>query len=312
MRERVNIALWLLCLGFLSWFVPSLAQAYCFARTDAPRFGACQDSGSPRLHWTRGCAAYVFHELAFQRLPELSEQQVRDQTQAAFDTWRNAACEADPFSVQQLPGTTSGAPLDFVYDVPNEFVVSALTAAEWRAEMLDDNAIAMTQLWYNADTGEIYDVDVLLNLGQGDFGDCSAACASGTIDLQNTLTHEAGHVLGLGHTPVLGATMVTDARPGVTFMRSLETDDVLGLCALELPSHSCATGDSCECDTAPVVPSSQAVASAGCSLLTRTGPGQAGRGVTSGGWLLALAFMALCWRRVGGSTRGGRCTSSDE
>ncbi len=51
-------------------------------------------------------------------------------------------------------------------------------------------------------------------------------------DLQNTITHEAGHLVGLAHSPVAGATMNATTKPGETTKRSLSPDDVAGVCAI--------------------------------------------------------------------------------
>jgi uncharacterized protein (TIGR03382 family) len=51
-------------------------------------------------------------------------------------------------------------------------------------------------------------------------------------DLQNTLTHESGHFIGLAHSPVPGATMNATTQPGETLKRSLSSDDIAGVCAI--------------------------------------------------------------------------------
>lgn len=287
--------------------------AYCFARTDAPRFGACVDSDAPRLHWERSCLTYVFHSDVFERLqPKLSEPQVRSIAQDSFTAWLEVDCEAlGSFSIQQQANTTSGEALEFLRDVENESVLSAMTREEWDAAELDDNAIAMTHLWYSPSTGEIYDVDVLLNLGQGAFGSCDPPCTDGTIDLRNTLTHEAGHVLGLGHTPVYGATMAADARPGATFMRSLEVDDKLGLCALELPTFTCESESGhCFCDPPPIIPSVIRTGGVGCAV--GAGGGSSSSAGSSTAWLMVACLGLSLWaRRRHGGARGARAQHCD-
>jgi hypothetical protein len=63
------------------------------------------------------------------------------------------------------------------------------------------------------------------------------------MDLQNTVTHEVGHVLGLAHSSVTGATMNATTAPRETDKRSLAADDIQGVCAIyPPPSGGCGCG----------------------------------------------------------------------
>jgi hypothetical protein len=106
------------------------------------------------------------------------------------------------------------------------------------------------------DSGRLVDADIELN--GVNFRFTTGECA-GRMDLENTLTHEMGHVLGLDHTcddgsrhptpvddhgdpipacdgplpeSVRLATMYPFARACDTFMRTPEADDVRGVCAI--------------------------------------------------------------------------------
>jgi hypothetical protein len=110
--------------------------------------------------------------------------------------------------------------------------------------------IALTTVTYRPSTGEIIDADVELNGWDGTgslsgadgyyftCGNYPTVCtAPGQqnciyMDVQNTVTHEAGHFLGLGHTTVSGATMFPSASAGDTNKRTLEADDVSGICSI--------------------------------------------------------------------------------
>ena len=52
------------------------------------------------------------------------------------------------------------------------------------------------------------------------------------MDLQNTVTHEAGHFIGLAHTQVSGATMNATTAPREVSKRDLASDDLAGVCAV--------------------------------------------------------------------------------
>lgn len=90
----------------------------------------------------------------------------------------------------------------------------------------DESLLAMTSSYSDA-AGNFVGFDIAVNTQDHDWamdGDADA------IDLQNTLTHEWGHVLGLGHSEFdVLATMHASASPGETHKRDLAQDDVDGL-----------------------------------------------------------------------------------
>jgi hypothetical protein len=126
--------------------------------------------------------------------------------------------------------------------------------------------IALTTTTYAADSGEIVDADMELIDWTGEAGSLAArdegwyftcfdpgsegACTAygeagcHSMDLRNTTTHEAGHFVGLAHTPVADATMQATAAIGETKKRTLEDDDRQGLCTIypkAAPTSVCVT-----------------------------------------------------------------------
>ncbi len=135
----------------------------------------------------------------------------------------------------------------------------------------DSAIIALTTVLYNKRTGEIADADIELNGAYYAFSTVDSPPCSSTptvlpptcvaTDVENTVTHEIGHVLGLNHTPVPGATMDATAPLGETSKRTLSDDDIAGMCAIYPRGEPATT----------CVPQGSSVSGQGCS----TGPGGA-------------------------------------
>ncbi len=100
-------------------------------------------------------------------------------------------------------------------------------------------AIALTTTTYDPLSGRILDADVEFN-SKRFFqtatdtpcvppGNWAPTCTS--WDIQNTLTHEIGHALGLDHTTVAGSTMNSSAPPGETSKRTLDVGTASFPCA---------------------------------------------------------------------------------
>ncbi|MBS2031213.1 MAG: matrixin family metalloprotease [Deltaproteobacteria bacterium] len=131
--------------------------------------------------------------------------------------------------------------------------------------------IALTTTTYNFETGEIFDADIELNEAEFPFttadpypdgGDVCGTLGANPLscvgtDLRNTVTHESGHMLGLGHSADVHATMFASANTGETSKRDLADDDIAGICAIYptgLKAQTCGdappTNKGCGCGSA--------------------------------------------------------------
>jgi uncharacterized protein (TIGR03382 family) len=109
------------------------------------------------------------------------------------------------------------------------------------------------------------------------------------IDLQNTLTHELGHAMGLDHVASPGSTMEPTAPPGETQKRILDDGTAAGFCSVYprgRPSLQCVDPDTVN---ERLVARGQGLSGLGCA--SSGGPGAPS---------LLLALLGLLRRRPRG------------
>lgn len=92
-----------------------------------------------------------------------------------------------------------------------------------------EDAYALTSVTFDVKSGKLADADIEFN--GGDFTFTNVDDPAGTlVDVRNTLTHEVGHFIGLDHSTEVDSTMFARAVEGELKKRSLQQDDIMGLC----------------------------------------------------------------------------------
>lgn len=282
----------LLALGLMAAILGASSPARGYVRT-------LSSHGNP-IFWAESC---VFLVPPASAPSELTEAEMMAAIEAAASTWSEVATS---YVRLVIDPAQEGLRAEYLYDSPNVNAV-VFVAHGWPH---DPNAAGLTTLTYIAsdrasEDGRIFDADVELNEEQFDF---STTGAPALHDLQNVLTHELGHVLGLDHTcddglitptpvdengatipacypiaalppKVTEATMFNFAYPGETSKRDLSADDIAGVTAIYPLAE-----DPHRCEPPTMTPSKQC----GCASGSTTLPGVPG--------VLALGLL-LGWRR---------------
>lgn len=260
-RSRNARALAALALLSGATFVSSPAAAYC--RTKAcdttPSYGDvwdeapqptecvrnaqdCYVQGTP-LFWPHNCLSFAVQKDGSKK-SEISAETAAGVIAYAFEKWASVDCgggEAPSFRVKDS-GTVdcSKAEYNQIDGNSNTFM---FRDKDWPYHNAID-ALALTTVTYNVETGEIYDADVEVNTDQATFT-TTPMPPTDAADLEAVLTHEIGHFLGLSHSEVNAATMrAIGYQLGTIGLRTLAPDDVQGVCEIYPPGQSLSS--SCE------------------------------------------------------------------
>jgi len=230
---------------------PSLYYVPTYSTADPPR----------PLRWMRSnCVIMRANSAGSADVADDSELEALNR---AVANW-TAATQACSFLRLKVLEPSADAKPGFDRQGPNENVVSWIED-DWQSLKAGDGpaatgASAITIVFFNdqptsADYGRIYDADIYLN---GQHFTFSTGGERGLTDVENVLTHELGHVMGLDHTcddgqrrpvpldnsghpipscssrglseAVTEATMYPNASTGETKKRSPEVGDVHGIC----------------------------------------------------------------------------------
>lgn len=258
-----------------------LALCALLVSASASAYELKRDSAGEPVRWADGRVSFVVDaSLA----AHLGEPRALEAVQAAFEALDAHTPELE---VKAAPGETHGVGYDFSGG-ENQSELVATDDWHW-----DSNAIAVTIVTVDAKRHVILDSDIALNTAARHF----RVLESGSIpdgrtpfdDIQNTVTHELGHALGLAHNAELPqAVMYPSARRGEVSKRELSSDDEAAL-ALLYGSGPLPHDESSEQDAAM-----------GCSA----------SGNARVGAFPLLLLLGLLWARRARTPRASRATAA--
>ena len=280
--------------GLALVLAPVNAAAYCRidvcqSQGNCDGTAECPDSGERSVFWERACVPISVHADG-SLLLGLSAEDARDLVMEALRTWTSVACP-DGGSPSLVVTAVDPVECDEV-----GYNTCAPNANSWIFR--DDDwphaatALGYTQPHFSTTTGVIHDADIEFN---------SARIAAEGLDVRAVLVHEAGHFLGLDHSPDEAATMYEDY--GASEQATLSLDDVEGICAIYPPNREVGPCDlrpehgllrGCvedDCSAAPTDDSEPLEPADGCAFVPAARPRLPGAQGVLIGVLLAASLL---------------------
>lgn len=159
--------------------------------------------------------------------------------QASFATWSSPQCTTLTFDYR---GETARTDVGYSQAAGADNInLVVWIFAQWPH---DASALALTTSTYYPDSGVILDTDMEVN-GVNFQWRVITSPDTMHVDIQNVVTHEAGHVIGLDHVNDQTATMYPTSPNGETSKRDLSPDDIDGVCSIyPVPGYDGGSGGS--------------------------------------------------------------------
>lgn len=246
-RTVVQTALMLLAGLLLQVGLTPTAHAYeqtmsCIPGA-APEHQGCRPKETPiGLRWPSTCVSWRLGDSIDPQSP------MAGAIRASFASWNEPECGGITL---RYAGTTDQDVVGYdCRDGGARNANSVMLVDDWHK---GSQIVALTSVTYQVSTGYILDADIEMNNEHFEWGIVTTPSSQmNTMDIQNAMTHEVGHFIGLDHTEdesftgpghYEDATMYRLTFRAETKRRQLHPDDIAGLCAI-YPAEE-ADADSC-------------------------------------------------------------------
>lgn len=236
-------------LGFSAFF-SSNGFAYCLTHTCDQRKEDCEidqttgcNIGGKTLYWASSIVTWSIQKDG-SPLEGITAETLRDVVASAFGRWEAADCgnglhpliDMEPYPTDS-PFVTCSKP-EYNQDQPNANIIT-FHDETWPYAEVGAETLALTTVYFNPQSGEIYDANVEINSNLNKFVLTDAVYP--VVDLNSVITHELGHFLGLSHSLYHpSATMYASYDEG---MKTLDDDDVQAICASLPPGRPTVDSD---------------------------------------------------------------------
>ncbi|HWT02209.1 MAG TPA: carboxypeptidase regulatory-like domain-containing protein [Pyrinomonadaceae bacterium] len=218
---RRLIASLVLVIFSLGWVGPASVRAYTLQHTDS--------TASVRIKWPS-------HTITVALSSSLSSPpaNIKPGSDVLGAVRRSLARWAEAAGIQFVETQSDALNISPSGGGDGVSLITIADTAENRAVFMSAERTGRTRIFYDPATGAIAEADVVLN----PVAQFSTDGTPGTYDLEATLTHEVGHILGLEHSDEAGAAM--QPRQGTNGLyeqaavcpRTLSDDDRAGALAL--------------------------------------------------------------------------------
>ncbi len=196
------------------------------------------------VFWKNACVSYDINANASKQVPYDKAVALFAE---AFARWTDTTCTSPAKGRVSIDtknlGPVACDKVQYSSDQGNQHVI-IFYDKDWPYPEDTVNTLGLTTITFDPDTGEIYDADMAINSGPNIPLSVGDPVPDGGYDLQSIITHEAGHFLGMAHSPDPNATMYAQYEPGSTSKRMLSPDDTAGICSIYAADGNRAVGAS--------------------------------------------------------------------